>query len=261
MKTLVCKLCGEKFNDNSRLMIHYKQKHPKPKNVLTAGKLAAQYPQELEEILREGTTKSLMAHPEWHKMFFGRGEPRQILYTALDTLKKRAGKKPRAYNNMRGGPGNRTRWTEEQADLVRQIMAAPQWRKGGGQMVNWGLVFGLHPEWASSLNYTEKDRSWFLSFVSRVRNGKVSFQKAEDQTLAVSTRAPEPEQIHAEPVNGAVVNSVQIGGREYSLLELEQIIRAAATALKPIKWCPECGYSLIMHTKAYSIAVKHSQTE
>ena len=62
--------------------------------------------------------------------------------------------------------------------------------------------------------------------------------------------------------NGAVViHTVQLLGRTYTTQELETILQQHQNMVRPIKHCPECGYSVTMHNKAYSIAIRHSHVE
>jgi len=63
--------------------------------------------------------------------------------------------------------------------------------------------------------------------------------------------------------NGAAVmiHTVQLLGRTYTTQELETILQQHQNNVRPIKHCPECGYSVTMHNKAYSIAIRHSHVE
>jgi hypothetical protein len=262
-----CKICGAKFTGPKAqysLATHVRVDHKKDRvKKLTPSELLAKFPQEVAECVRLGTGTALARHPEWMGKLLANGEPKQTLYLAVSYLKhgktntyNPAPQETQAQKPARRRKGKNIVWTEEQAQLVRQILNAPQWRKNGNR-VAWEIVFATHPEWGQALNFnSENDKKLFRSFSKRVADGKVKFASAGD--LAVSTRAP--EEVHAEPVNGAPT-SVQIGGRNFTLLELEQIVRASLTALKPLKWCPECGYGLVFHTKAYSFAVKHSHNE
>lgn len=51
-----------------------------------------------------------------------------------------------------------------------------------------------------------------------------------------------------------VVETITLLGQVFTAEQLEEIIRSARNAVKPPKHCPECGYSLVQHAHAYTVA-------
>lgn len=166
--------------------------------------------------------------------------------------------KPEPVKRKMGRPRGdlRTVWTKEQADLARSILNMPQWRYRDGKSVNWEEAFRVHPDWGQALKYStqQKERAIFMSFIGRVRMGKTSRLPSSGSLLPVSS------EVVATPIpNGSA--GIQIGNRQYELIELEQIVKAHQNKLEHLLFCPHCGHNLVMHTKAYSIARRHSHVE
>ena len=59
---------------------------------------------------------------------------------------------------------------------------------------------------------------------------------------------------HAKEVQVIILN-----GQEYTDKELEAILKQQRNTVKPVKFCPECGFKMALHNEAYTIASRHQQ--
>ena len=61
--------------------------------------------------------------------------------------------------------------------------------------------------------------------------------------------------------NGHSAKETQViilNGREYTDVELEAILKLQRNTVKPVKFCPECGFKMVLHNEAYTIASRHN---
>lgn len=55
------------------------------------------------------------------------------------------------------------------------------------------------------------------------------------------------------------VQIIILNGHEYTDTELEEILKEHRNAVQPVRFCPECGFRMELHNKAYTIAQRHQQ--
>lgn len=216
--------------------------------MLTPKALIDKYPEILQELAKVGTAKAFEDYPDWEGLLLPQIKEKQILYSAVNRLRKRSG----------AGPKHRMpsiTYTAAHFDAVTEILNTPSFRKAGGKMISWDVAFAARPDWVSMFNWPAA-RAAIIAFGSRVRKGET--RPASDNGSSVVVHQTQPQNIEVRPVNG---QSVQLMGREYTLLDLEKIITEYREFLHAPKACPDCGYPLLMHVKAYNIAIKHRRSE
>lgn len=62
--------------------------------------------------------------------------------------------------------------------------------------------------------------------------------------------------------NGHSAKETQViilNGREYTDIELEEILKQQRNTVKPVRFCPECGFKMVLHNEAYTIASRHNR--
>lgn len=263
-----CKYCGrtdfKRVQDfASHIRIDHKAEREKEQSQgekLTRTTLLKAYPKIFERIHKMGGCgPAFSKHPDWKIKLTARGEPMQNVYDALtyyrQSLKAQEPEPVVSAPRKVGRPVGTTDswgrylWSAEQYALAKQILNDPQNRTTTGKLIPWEILMKQHPEWVSQFNYSPDNKA-FLSFMVRVRQGKGPMIARPSSTVAALVG------------NGTHSTAgIVIAGREYQLLELEQIIRAQQNSVKPLNFCPNCGTNLVMHSKAFSIAKRHSNSE
>lgn len=209
--------------------------------LLTTKEMITQHPDILQELGKTGVAAGLRAHPEWREKLGLGGRPLETatqLYAAVGKVQK--GKAvARNTQHIEGS------WSAEQRDLVRKIIEDPATPKSVTGNVLWKRVFDANPAWGAALRYsaTGKEGQRFMAFVGRVKKMKQG---------KVTSALP------AHSNNEALIT---VAGHEYSAADIEALLKEQRNALRPLKFCPECGYNLAMHQKALTIALRHSQTD
>lgn len=228
---------------------------PKSAVLLTSKQLIDKYPDMLAEIAKQGTAKAFEAHPDWKALIMPQIAAGQVLYTAINNIRKRDGTYKKA-----GKRGDKTLYTAQHFDTMTEILNTQSFRNTNGTKVVWELVFNGRPDWVAMFNWPAAKPA-IVAYSNRVRSGKVRRPTEEGNGSSVPMlREPqaEPAHIDVRTVNGS---SIAVAGREYTLLDLERIIQEHREFLHAPKACPDCGYPLLMHVKAYNIALKHRRIE
>lgn len=55
------------------------------------------------------------------------------------------------------------------------------------------------------------------------------------------------------------VQIIILNGREYTDTELEELLKEQRNSVQPVNFCPNCGFRMELHNKAYTIANRHAQ--
>jgi hypothetical protein len=285
---IICPHCGRSDFKNKaglaghmytthRHLVKRVQNHPANKAALkklTATEMLEEFPGVIRQVSFLGVRRAFEKHPEWEKTLLPGSTPRQSLYDAVNRFRHaERGEKYRVHKSAKPNldklraqhkkipmsehqkpvrkykkqGGSRIAWSREQFDLAKAILNAPQWRKPGPKgVIDWARAFDQHPEWAKVFGLPGISTNTFQSFIGRVRNGQVVQPEAST---------------NGEPMKVETPVVFRVLGRDYSLTELEVLIKAQQNALTPLGFCPRCGLHLKMHTKAYSIAVRHGGEE